>query len=107
VRGGGERDLRVRFGRDVVACMSHREFAHPWQAYGDAAEVPRLAGPWAAYAYPLLLVGNSRWLASFGDGQIPDFERALVRHFRFVSLGNTVDVLTTGDASAEWAARPP
>jgi hypothetical protein len=99
-----EHDLLIHFGRDVVACMSHDEFVHPWQAYGDVAPVPRLAGKWAPYAYPLLLVSDSRWLASFSDSQILDNERAAARHFRFVSFDNTVDVLTVGDAVAEWVA---
>src|SRR5687768_6032595 len=102
VRDGGDRDLLIRFGRDVVACMSHDEFVHPWQAYVPAGDVPRLEGRWSAYAFPLLVVSGSRWLASFGDGQILDEQRAAIRHFRFVSLDNTVDVLTAEPASAEW-----
>jgi hypothetical protein len=30
---------------------------------------------------------------------------AVMRHFRFVSLDKTVDLLTVGDAEAEWV--PP
>lgn len=109
VTDGIERDLLIRFGRDVVACMSHDEFVHPWQAYDDVAPVPRLAGEWAPYAYPLLLVSDSRWLASFSDSQILDDQRAAARHFRFMSFDNTVDVLTVGEAVAEWVtpAHPP
>jgi hypothetical protein len=104
VTGGVDDDLLIRFGRDVVACMSHDEFVHPWQAYDDGAPVPRLGGEWASYAYPLLLVSDSRWLASFSDSQILDDQRAAARHFRFVSFDNTVDVLTVGEAVAEWIA---
>lgn len=102
VRDAPGRDLLVRFGRDVLACTSHDEFVHPWQADGATGEVPRLPPPWDRYAFPLLLVDGSHWLASFADSQILDEHRALARHFRFVSLDNTVDVLTIGDAEAEW-----
>ena len=103
----GHRDMRVRFGWDVIACMSHAEFAHPWQAYTDVGEVPRLAEKWARYAYPLLLVSGSHWLASFRENELIDYDYAAIRHFRFYSLGNTVDVLTVGDPSAEWVEPVP
>jgi hypothetical protein len=102
MRDGGGRDLLIRFGHEAIACTSHDEFVHPWHADTAAGDVPRLDGQWSAYAFPLLRVSGSRWLASFGDGQILDEQRAAIRHFRFVSLDNTVDVLTAGDPSAEW-----
>jgi hypothetical protein len=102
VRGSTGHDVLVRFGREVVACMSHDEFVHPWQVDLAAAEVPCLGGAWTQYAFPLLLVEGSHWLASFSDSQIAEGERAVARHFRFVSLDNIVDVLTLGDAEAEW-----
>jgi hypothetical protein len=104
VRDAAPRDLVLGFGRDVVACTSYEEFAHPWQlATGDGA-VPRLAEPWAGYAFPLLLVQPSRWLASFSDYQLDDERRSAAAHYRLVSLDNTVDVLTTGRVTAEWVA---
>ena len=102
VKGASPRDLLVRFERGVVGCMSHEEFAHPEQADAQAGEVPCLGGPWSAYAFPLLRVHASRWLASFSDGQLLDERRAAASHYRLVSLDNTVDVLTTGAVAAEW-----
>ena len=46
VRGSPGRDLLVRFGREVIACMSHDEFVHPWQMDKATGEVPRLDAPW-------------------------------------------------------------
>ncbi|HEU4630108.1 MAG TPA: hypothetical protein VFS08_10175, partial [Gemmatimonadaceae bacterium] len=102
VRGNPGRDLLVHFGREVVACMSHDAFVHPWQVDNATGEVPCLDAPWAQYAFPLLLVEGSHWLASFSDSQVGDGERAVARHFRFVSLANIVDVLALGDVEAEW-----
>jgi hypothetical protein len=107
MRDAAPRDLLVRFGREVAACMSHDEFLHPWQADETAGEVPRLGGAWGRYAHPLLLVHGSRWLASFSDGQLVDYQHLTLTHYRFVSLDNTVDVLATGDATAEWVPPAP
>jgi hypothetical protein len=105
VRDAAPRDLLLRFGREVAACASHDEFLHPWQADETAGEVPRLAGDWVGYAYPLLRVHDSRWLASFGEGQLVDYQHVTLTHYRLVSMDNTVDVLTAGEPSAEWV--PP
>lgn len=99
------KDLIVRFDSGVLAAMSHEEFVHPWQEatnIGDVPKLDRLDGEWAGYAFPLLEVRNSEWLRSFSDGQIFGRQREAARHFRFVSLGQTVDVLTAGDVAAEW-----
>jgi hypothetical protein len=98
------RDLLVVFGGRVLACMSHEEFTHPWNT-GRAEEMwPRLGGAWATYAFPLLKVQRSLWLASFSDSQVLDPERATAHHYRFISLDNIVDVLTTTEPTAEWVA---
>jgi hypothetical protein len=102
IRDAPPRDLIVRFGSRVMASMSHEEFVHPWQAAPNKAEVPRLDGKWTGFAFPLLEVRNSQWLASFSDSEIFGWRREAARHFRFVSLGDTVDVLTSGDVTAEW-----
>jgi hypothetical protein len=39
--------------------------------------------------------------SSFSDSQVLGPDRAAMRHFRFISLDNTVDVLTLGDTDAE------
>lgn len=85
--------------------MSHAEFSHPWEAM-SIAELPRLEGRWNGYAFPLLEVKDSHWLASFTDSQAIGLARDAVRHFRFVSLDNLVDVLLYGDGvvTAEWIA---
>ena len=102
LRDAPPRDLLLRFGRQVVACMSHDEFVHPWQAHAPISEVPRLDGWWAPYAFPLLKVRQSRWLASFADTQILEQQREELTHYRFVSLDNTVDLLASGAVTAEW-----
>lgn len=98
------RDLVLAFRGHVVACMSFEEFAHPWQVYDSTGPVPRLEGPWASYAFPLLRVRDSIWLASFADSQVLEEDRRLLTHYRFVSLDNTVDVLASGDVLAEWSS---
>lgn len=102
VIGAPAQDLLVRFD-SVMACMSHAEFSHPWEAMSKA-ELPRLEGRWDGYAFPLLEVKDSDWLASFTDCQTIGLARDVVRHFRFVSLDNVVDVLMYGDGAvtAEW-----
>jgi hypothetical protein len=107
VRDAPPREVVIRFGRDVMACMSHEEFAHPWHMDDSTGEVPRIGGRWGKYTFPLLEVRDSVWLATFSDSQIEDERRAVARHFRFVSLDNTVDVLTNGDATAEWVPAAP
>jgi hypothetical protein len=102
--GAAPRDLLLTFAGRVVACMSHEEFAHPWHAEELDAEVPRLDGRWARYAFPLLEVRNSRWLASFSDSQILDPDRPGLTHYRLVSLDNTVDVLAAGGVAAAWVS---
>ena len=104
VRGAPARDLLVRFD-SVMACMSHAEFSHPWEAM-SIAEIPRLAERWNGYAFPMLEVMDSHWLASFTDTQAIGLARGAVRHFRFVSLDNIVDVLMYGGGvvTAEWVA---
>jgi hypothetical protein len=104
VRGALPRDLAIRFGTDVVASMSHEEFVHPWQRESRGALVPRLEGEWRRYAFPLLEVHDSEWLASFSDGEILEPDRVGLRHFRLVSLDNTVDILARGTPEAEWVA---
>ncbi|WP_018906391.1 hypothetical protein ABL841_18280 [Variovorax paradoxus] len=107
IRGASARDLLVRFD-SVMACMSHTEFAHPWEAT-PTAEIPRLEGRWDGYAFPLLEVKNSQWLASFTDFQTIGLARSMPRHFRFVSLDNVVDLLMYGDGAvtAEWIVATP
>lgn len=102
VRGAPARDLLVRFD-SVMACMSHTKFSHPWEAM-SITELPRLEGEWDGYAFPMLEVKDSCWLATFTDYQAIGLAREAVRHFRFLSLDNLVDVLMHGDGvvTAEW-----
>lgn len=101
---GPSRDLLVQCGENVIACMSHDEFAHPWNGSDEIRQVPKLEGEWARFAYPLLKVKDSEWLATFSSSQILDDQRSATTHLRFVSLDNTVDLLFVGKASAEWVA---
>lgn len=106
---GLDRDLELDFGTEVMAVMSHDEFAHPWAKYGkdSAGSVPRLDGRWKDYSFPLLRVKSSIWESSFTDSQILDFQRVRLQHVRLVSLDNTVDILTQAEASATWMPADP
>ena len=73
---GPPRDLLLDFGPRILACMSHEEFVHPWNDSRSTEAVPTLGGRWERYAFPLLQVHNSEWLASFSDSQVLDPERA-------------------------------
>ncbi|MBB4634225.1 hypothetical protein [Longimicrobium terrae] len=101
VRSAARLDLRLEFRERVFACMSHEEFVHPWQ-YEQHGPVPRLSPPWERYAFPVLKVHDSRWLASFSDSQILDVELPEVIHYRFVTLDHTADVLASGEVHASW-----
>lgn len=102
MRDNPDRDLLITFDH-VFALMSHEEFAHPWNKVTDG-DVPRLTGKWQQYSYPLLIVHDSRWLASFTDSQILDFQREQARHYRLCSLDNTVDFLVAGSTKADWVS---
>jgi hypothetical protein len=73
---GPPRDLLLDFGPRILACMSHEEFVHSWNGTRSTEAVPTLGGRWERYAFPLLQVHNSEWLASFSDSQVLDPERA-------------------------------
>lgn len=83
--------------------MSHTKYAHPWETY-PIAEIPQLGGNWDSAAYPLLEVKDSLWLDAFSATQSVGLDRDTVRHFRFVSLDNIVDVLVYGQCvlTIEW-----
>ena len=102
----GGRDLMLDFGPHVFAFMSHDEFLHPWNDDSHHGSVPKLGEAWARYAFPLLRVHDSRWVASFGDSQLLWGDRETVTHYRIVSLDHTVDVLTSGMVSAAWGQPP-
>lgn len=100
--GAASRDLVIRFD-SVIACMSHTKYAHPWETY-PITEIPQLGGDWGNAAYPLLEVKDSLWLDAFSATQSVGLDRDTVRHFRFVSLDNIVDVLVYGQCvlTTEW-----
>jgi hypothetical protein len=102
VVGGGARDLLVQLAWGyVVGFTSWQEFAHPWNNDVVIANLPKLlVGQWASHTFPMLEVLNSNLIAGFGDGQRARYQRA--RHFRIVTLDHTVDLLATGEPSAEW-----
>lgn len=100
--GATSRDLVMRFD-SVIACMSHTKYAHPWEA-SPITEIPQLGGRWGSAAYPLLEVKDSLWLDSLSESQSVGLDRDTVRHLRFVSLDNIVDVLVYGKCVVvtEW-----
>jgi hypothetical protein len=101
VKGGIARDLRLLFPWDhVVGFTSWQEFAHPWNTQSILDTLPRLRDPWPEYAFPTLEVYDSTLVAAFDEGQRLVYPN--VRHFRFVTLDHTVDVLTTSEPRAEW-----
>ena len=76
--------------------------------YAEGRDSP-VEGRWDSYAFPLLEVRDSQWLASFTDVQTIGLARKITRHFRFVSLDNVVDLLMYGDGAvtAEWVVATP
>ena len=100
-------DLVLDLGLRVPAFMSHEEFVHPWAGEDADVPLPKLSDRWARYSYPLLEVHQSRWLASFTDSQIMDWERAAAKHYRLISLDNTVDLLVIGPVVASWVPSLP
>lgn len=96
------RDLDLTFAPNVLAFTSYDEFAHPWQG-SEAGPVPKLAAPWAKYAFPLLVVHDSPWFRATVDDETQP--RAWYTHYRIVSLDHTVDLITSGAVHAEWV--PP
>ena len=103
VVGGGEGDLLLRFPWGyVVGFASWQEFAHPWNNEPVLETLPKLVGQWGNHTFPMLEVRNSNLIVGFGDGQRAAYPE--VRHFRIVTLDHTVDILATGEPTAEWVS---
>jgi hypothetical protein len=93
--------------RDLLLTFSEvRAFKVYWD--GDAVsqekDRPRCSGPrFPDDFWPLLLVENSKWIAS-GDflGFGPFALDATYQHFRVLTLDRHVDIIATGAVSAEW-----
>lgn len=98
--GAPPAELVLTFAPDVLAYTSYDEYAHPWNR-APGAPVPRLPAPWAQYAYPLLVVADSPWASDTvaRAAQPPEW----LTHYRVVSLGHTLDVLTSGQVRAAWS----
>jgi hypothetical protein len=93
---GLDSDLRIRLGR-VPAYTVYEEFVHPWNI--SQTELPKLAGEWESYAFPLLLIHDSAWLDSL-TGQLISYPDSV--HYRFVTLDQVVDVLCTNPPEVTW-----
>lgn len=100
---GLQADLRIHF-RGVAAYTVHEEFVHPWNAY-VSEPIPKLEETWKGWSFPLLIVKNSVWLGSFSEHQLIDRPDSV--HYRFVTLGSTVDVLCGGLPEASWIKPQP
>jgi hypothetical protein len=100
VVGGLHTNLRLNCGR-VPAYTVHEEYVHPWNTY-VAEPLPKLSETWLGkeWPFPLLVVKPSLWLASFSEHQLIDYTELI--HYRFVTLGQTVDVLCSGVPAAFW-----
>jgi hypothetical protein len=92
---GRDSDLRLDFGR-VPAYSVYEELLHPWE---PADPGPRLSGRWEGYVYPLLLVNDSRWMASLPNLPINDPN---CRHYRLLTLDRIVDVLSSKAPIVTW-----
>ena len=97
---GGSQDLVLTF-LQPVAVSSFDEFEHPWN-FETPGDVPRLAGKWANYAYPLLAVKGVLWVT-----QAEGHGRENLKHLRIVSLGDTVDIVAGDPTSVSWEPHAP
>jgi hypothetical protein len=106
IRVNSDRDLELTFS-DTLGLRIH------WD--GDAPVVGRLTNPphcegdkFSGYVWPLLIVKNSRWLAS------GDFSTSLLiaegvkseswRQFSIVTLERSLDIIARGEVAATWIA---
>lgn len=93
--GGLSEDLVLTF-RQPVAVTSFDEFQHPWN-FEASGEIPRLAGKWDRYAYPMLTVRGSEWVRlAEGNGRVN------LRHLRIVTLEDTIDIVGGDPVSITW-----
>jgi hypothetical protein len=76
--------------------MVHEEFVHPHLR--KKGTYPRNPDTNALYA--CLLVSGTQWLASFTETELLMYKDC--KHYRFLTDVPIVDVLSTGDVSAEW-----
>lgn len=92
---GHQSDLRINFGR-VLGYSVYEEFVCPWDT-SEAA--PRLGGRWERYIYPLLVIRDSKWMASLVNLSIvhPDCV-----HYRLLTLDQIVDVLCNKQPEVAW-----
>ena len=99
---GMNQDLVLTFDQPI-AVTSFNEFQHPWNAE-VGGDVPRLAGKWASFAYPILTVKGSDWMRIAEESGRP---MENIGHLRIVTLGDTVDVLGHDPESISWESGSP
>jgi len=103
---GSDRDLVLTFGRAVLGYRLFGEFAHPRLHQETSPEPspetsPEPSPEWPWGTYPLLIVRDSEWLATFSDSQLaPWFEQA--QHYFFYTLSNSFDILAHAQPEAHW-----
>ncbi len=95
---GLDKDLRIHLGR-VPAYTVYEKSVHPWNAY-TTEPAPTLEGRWDNFNFSLLIVKNSVWLRSFSEIQL--FHALDSIHYQFVTLDQTVDVLSNNVPEAAW-----
>jgi hypothetical protein len=101
-----DRDLELLFS-DALALRMHWEGDAP--LVGRLVDPPRCAGDkFSRCIWPLLIVKNSRWLAS-GEFDTSNFiaeemKREPWQQFTFLTLERSIDVIARGEVSANWIA---
>ena len=95
---GLDSDLQMSFD-GAPAYTVYEEFVHPWNAY-EVEPPPKLDGKWKSYSFPILIVKNSIWLASFSESQLNDYPDCI--HYRLVTLDQIVDVLSSQVPGVTW-----
>jgi len=93
---GRDSDLRLKFGR-VLAYTVYEELIHPWET---TPAPPRLESPWERFIYPLLQIGESRWVASLDSSFLHVHPDAI--HYRLLTLDQVVDVLCSNPPEVSW-----
>ena len=97
VKDGRKDDLELRFSG--LTAMRWAD-----ECFGSIVDTKKMplprcrAGQWAGWTFPLLIVGDSTWIASYQDPPIVKGRR----HFYLVSMNALVDVLALPNVEARW-----
>jgi hypothetical protein len=104
IAGNDARDMRLVFG-EVLAFRTHWDGDKP--VVGGIADPPKCCeGPCEGFAWPLLTIENSDWLAS-GDFAVSrhlasDLGQEQWSQFSVITLERGVDIIARGLISTAW-----